>query len=567
MKKIFSVIIGIFFVQCLMAQLKQWEIASPLDFETTLSGSFAEMRRNHFHGGLDLRTNGEENKHVYSIDDGYVARISISRTGYGKCAYINHPNGYTSVYGHLNGFVPKLDSLLKEKQYGEHKYEVDLILDSTQYKVRKGELFAISGNTGASGGPHVHFEIRETATGIMRNPFLLKNNPYNISDDKEPKIFGIKIYGLDNGSINDQPEQKCKVIVDKDHSRKVQVGDGLYGWGKLGFSVKASDYMTGTSFTYTPRHLRLYAEGKLISNITIDSFLFKDTRGSNSFIDYKQWATSREFFMKSFKNANSPIAFQEGQPKGTFTINKEKEYKFKYEVEDDFGNKDQIEFVITGKKTDYRPIKLDDDQYIKCGESILFDKGSFAMQFPQNALYEDVEHRFTCDSSAKFLSNIYSIGSKTDPLHVFCDISIKIENDTIDDKSKYYITKLNDLNVPSGSAGGTYVNGILVGKTNTFGRFAVATDMTPPVIAPVHTNKLRNAPYIRLKIYDTQSGIASYDAWIDDTWILFEYDSKTQQITYWLDKKKVKEFSNHTLKVVVKDYCGNEKEYSKQIYW
>ena len=106
-----------------------------------------------------------------------------------------------------------------------------------------------------------------------------------------------------------------------------------------------------------------------------------------------------------------------------------------------------------------------------------------------------------------------------------------------------------------------------MGKTNTFGRFAVATDVTPPVIAPVHTNKLRNAPYIRLKIYDTQSGIASYDAYIDDKWILFEYDSKTQQITYWLDKKMVKEFSNHTLKLVVKDYCGNVKEYSKQIYW
>ncbi|MCQ2209479.1 MAG: M23 family metallopeptidase [Paludibacteraceae bacterium] len=568
MKKIFSFIIGFFIFQCLTAQLEQWEISSPLDFETTLSGSFAEMRRNHFHGGIDLRTNGEENKPVYSIDDGYVAKISISRTGYGKCAYINHPNGFTSVYGHLNGFVPKLDSILKAKQYGEQKYEIDLILDSTQFRIKKGEQFALSGNTGASGGPHVHFEIRETETGIMRNPFRLKNNPCKLTDDKAPKIFAIKIYGLKGkGCINDEAEKKCKIIVDKDRTRKVQVGDGLYAWGELGFSVKANDYMTGTGFTYTPRHLRLYAENKLISDITIDSFLFKDTRGLNSFIDYKQWAATREFFMKSFKDTNSPVLFQKSQPNGTFKIDKEKEYKFRYEVEDDFGNKEHMDFTITGKKSEISKEEISKDQIIQCGESVLFDKGSFAMQFPQNAIYENVEHKFYCDTSEKFLSHIYSIGTSSDPLHVFCDISIKIEQDTIDDKTKYYIAKLNDLNVPSGSAGGTYVNGILVGKTNTFGRFAVTADVTPPVIAPVHTNKLRNIPYIRLKIYDTQSGIASYDAYIDNKWVMFEYDSKTQQITYWLDKKQVQEFKNHTFKLIVKDYCGNVKEYSKQIYW
>ena len=188
MKYFKLLIFAICFSEALTAQqLREWSIASPLDFETTLSGSFAEMRRNHFHGGLDLRTNGEENKPVYSIDDGYVARISISRTGYGKCAFINHPNGYTSVYGHLNGFVPKLDSMLKAKQYGEKKYEVELILDSTQYPVKKGEQFAISGNTGASGGPHVHFELRNTQTGAMRNPLLLKNNP--ISKIQKPPKF------------------------------------------------------------------------------------------------------------------------------------------------------------------------------------------------------------------------------------------------------------------------------------------------------------------------------------------------------------------------------------------
>lgn len=550
-------------------ELKDWEIVSPLDFETTLSGSFAEMRKNHFHGGLDLRTNGEENKPVHAIDDGYVAKITISRTSYGKCAFINHPNGYTSVYGHLNGFVPALDSILKAKQYAEHSFETTLELDSTQFPVKKGQIFAKSGNTGASGGPHVHFEIRKTSDGTMHNPLELKNRPYGFSDDKAPRIFAVKIYGLDNqGVVNGESQKSFNVIVNKDRSRKLQAVNGISVWGKIGFAVKANDYMSATAFKYSPRHLRVYADGKLISDIKIDSFLYKDIRACNSFMDYAQWSKNREFYMKSFKDDNSPLIFLKDQPYGTLTINEERDYKITYSVEDDFGNKDNVSFVITGKKADISSSAKDSSLFVKCGESVFFDKGSFAMKFEKNSLYEDLEHNFKKDTSVhNFFSAVYSIGDATVPLHTFCSVSIKVDNDTLKDKSKYYIAKLSSHNIASGSAGGQYVDGFIVGKTNTFGKFAVNKDVTAPVIAPVHTNKLRSLPYLRLKIYDTQSGIDTYDAYIDGVWVMFEYDAKTQQITYWLDKKQVQEFKNHTFKLVVKDHCGNVKEYTKQIYW
>lgn len=568
MKRAFFILLSLLVFQYVFAQLEKWEIVSPLNFETTLSGSFAEMRKNHFHGGLDLRTNGEENKPVYSVDDGYVARIAISRTGYGKVAFINHPNGYTTIYGHLNGFVPKLDSLLKEKQYREHRFETELLLDSTQYPVKKGEQFGISGNTGASGGPHVHFEVRKTSDYTMRNPLLVSGNPYKLKDEKAPKISAIKIYGFDGkGKIDNQGEKICKVIVTQNKSRKVQTGTGLNAWGEIGFAVKANDYMTGVAFVYTPRHLRLFADNRLISDITIDSFLYKDTRACNSFMDYRQWMQTREFFMKSYRDINSPLRFYEGQPSGLLTINEERDYSIRYEVEDDFGNKDSISFVIHGQRSELDTPTADDSLLIKCGDSVLFQKEDFAMLFPPNALYTDVKHNFKSDSSARYYSNIYSIGSVFDPLHVFCDVSIKILNDTIADKSKYYIAKLNNQDILSGSAGGKYIDGVMVGKSNTFGRFAVTTDVTPPVIAAVHTNQLRQAPYLRFKIYDTQSGIDTYDAYIDDVWVMFEYDAKTQQITYFMDTKRTQPMKNHTLKLIIKDYCGNSTEYTKTIYW
>lgn len=569
MKKYPIILILTLIFNNVFAQLNQWEIVSPLDFETTLSGNFAEMRRNHFHGGLDFRTNGEENKPVYAIDEGYVAKITISRTGYGKCAFINHPNGYTSVYAHLNGFVPRLDSILKKQQYEERNFETTLILDSTQYPLKKGEKFAISGNTGASGGPHVHFEIRKTEDGSMRNPYLLKNMPFGYTDEKKPRIFGIKIYGMKNeGLVNKSSEKYCRVITNKQKIRQVQTGSGISAWGKIGFSVRANDYMTGTSFTYTPRHLRVFVDGNIISDITIDSFLIQDTRALNAFIDYPQWAKNREFFMKSFKSKNNPLDFIPKLPYGTFTINEERDYKITYEVEDDFGNKDAISFIIKGERCEIQAEEKPDSLFIKCGESHFFDKGDFGMHFSSNSLYEDLEHNFSRTDSEKYYSDIFSIGCSSNPLHTLSDISIKIKNDTIKEKRKYYIAKLNDQNIASGSAGGLYnENGYITGKTNTFGKFAVNIDETKPVIAPVHTNKLRNLPYIRLKIYDTQSGIASYDAYIDDKWIMFEYDAKNQQITYWIDKTQIKEFQNHSLKIIVKDNCGNVAEFSKQIYW
>lgn len=549
--------------------LQQWEIASPLDFETTLSGNFAEMRKNHFHGGLDLRTNGEENKPVYAIDDGYVSRISISRTGYGKCAFITHTNGYVSVYGHLNGFVPSLDSILQAKQYAEKKYEITLTLSPDQFPVKKGQQFAISGNTGASGGPHVHFEIRNSEEGTMRCPLSLKNRPFGFIDQKRPKISGVKIYGLDwKGTVNNQTETTCKIVTNKNGVRKVQTGNGVFAWGKIGFAVKANDYMTATGFSYTPRHLRLFVDNKLISNLTIDSFEYTNTRACNGFTDYAQWFRTREFYMKSYREKNAPILFIPQQPYGTVNIAEERNYNITYEVEDDFGNKDRISFTLTGKRTEIPADTVKDDERIKCGVASMFNRGNFAMKFNENALYTDMVHNFKVDtSSSKFYSPIYSIGSESTPLHSLCDISIKIMNDTLMDKSKYYVAKLNHQNIASGSAGGVYVNGIIVGKTNTLGRFAVFADQTKPVIAPVHTNQLHNLPYIRMKIYDTQSGIDSYDGYVDGEWVLFEYDAKTQQVTYWLDAKHVKMNQNHTFKMIVRDACGNTAEYSKQIFW
>ncbi|MCQ2216921.1 MAG: M23 family metallopeptidase [Paludibacteraceae bacterium] len=547
------------------AQLENWNVVSPLKTKTTLSGSFAELRRNHFHGGLDFRTPMGENTPIYAIDKGYVSRITISARSYGKLAYITHPNGYTTLYAHLNGFVPKLDSIVKSKQYAKQSYEIDFTLEPNEYPVNKGDLFALSGNTGASAGPHLHFEIRTTEGHYMQNPLKL-NKDFQFEDNKNPRIFAVKLYGLNGGSVNGSKERRYTSVLVKGKGRKLQAANNIKAWGEIGFGVKANDYMTGTSFTHTPRHLKVYADGNIISDITIDNYKFSDTRALNNFIDFRHQAKTGEFFMRSFKDKNNPLDFNHGTS-GTLNINEERDYNIKYEVIDDFGNSDSILFTIKGEQHDPIIEAPKEGDMIQAGQGTFYDKGDFLFHFPANALYSDLYTEYKKKANNRYHSSIHTIGNWENPLHTYCDLSIKVEKDSASlDISKLFIAKLNENDLIIGSAGGKYTNGFMVGMTNTLGKFAVAEDKTPPVISAIHTKGLRGYPVLVFKISDGLSGIASYDGYIDDEWVLFEHDAKTHTIRYHIDTKKFQKNKSHTFKLVVKDYCGNATSYSKIIF-
>ena len=566
MRKIFLFLLFPF--QLIYSQIEGWEIEHPLKSVTTLSGNYAELRRNHFHGGLDFRTGGVENKPIYAIDEGYVSKISISPRGYGKLAYINHPNGYTSLYAHLNEFTSKLDSIVKARQYEKQSFDIEISFQPHEYPVKKGEQFALSGNTGSSGGPHLHFEIRKTDDYTLLNPLEL-NKYFKVEDALPPRILAVKIYGMnDNGIVNNTREKKFQVVANTAKNRTLQGGSDIRAWGEIGFSVKARDYMTGTYFAHTPRIIKLYVDNELISEVNIDNIKFSDSRAMNSFIDYSQFIKTGEYYMKSFPDANSPLTiFKDTKYQGIYHITEERAYPVRYEVYDDFELQDAVSFTIQGKKTEIPKSKKTYFSYLPCKESHVFDQKDFLIYFPENALYSDLKLEYKKTALPKFYSDVHTIGNLEIPLHTFCDISIKIDRDTLENKGKYFIAKLSSNYIITGSAGGVYVDGFMVGKINAFERFAVAADTGKPIITPVNTTDLHRRPYLRFKILDALSGIARYDGYIDDEWVLFEYDVKTHTITYKMDKERIKQNKNHKFKLVVTDMCGNSETFEKTIYW
>lgn len=541
--------------------------ALPVDGPVTLAGSYAELRANHFHGGWDFRTGGKENQPIYAAADGYVSHVVISPAGYGKMAIVAHPDGTSTIYGHLNGFVGELDSTVRKEQYRQKRYDVSLSFQPSQFPVKVGQHFAISGNTGGSAGPHLHFEIRRTSDLLMMNPYL-HNDVFGIKDDKKPTLFGIKLSAVpQQGAVAGLAEKKFACNAGK--ATTLRSGASIKAWGKLNVAVKANDKMNDTWFKYGIRDYKLYFCDTLISQVHISDFLFDDKRGINSLIDFKQMAKTKEFFVKFSKEPGNPLKMHSHlKNNGVITINQEgKEYPVRIVLEDDFANRDTFDFKLVGQKQGFASPDSNVTCVLKQGKLNSFSRPNILINFPPDVLYTDVPLKFSCDTLKKFFTPAYDFDTEFVPLHANYDFALRLENDTLKDKSKYVVVRLNEKNLITGHIKAKYFNGYMMGQSNYLSRMSVYFDSTPPVITPLNVQNLRKNPVMTLRIKDNLAGIESYNAYIDGKWVLMEFDMKTARLICDLRKVSIAQNTSHSLKVEVADACGNVGVYETKIYF
>lgn len=555
MKKIYiTLFLSVFLFTFSFAQY-----AKPLDIPMVLSGNFGELRNNHFHAGIDIKTQGKVDKPVFSMTDGYVSRISVSPAGYGLALYVDHLDGTTAVYGHLNCFSKKIAAYVIEKQYEQESYRVNLYPEKNELPVKRGEKIALSGNTGGSGGPHLHLEIRDTQTEEPMEPLNFLGN--YMKDTRAPEIRGIAFYPvLGKGEVNGSGNPVRLHVRHAKSGVPLRLSQIVSAWGKIGVGVKAYDRMNGVHNIYGVKHIRLFVDNKKVFESNINRFSYNHTRMLNSFIDFEMWRNQRSFYMKSFVEPGNLLAFYNTIHNGYIDIDEQRNYNLKYELEDYYGNIETYRFIVRGKKSEI-PEAFVCDNFMSWRLNNTFFTHDFSLTIPVGNLYDDFCFTHAREISEAYYSDIHLVNSAPIPLHKSAKMWIQVKNASGNDFSRLGIVKLNQKKSDEW-LGGTYKNGGFETDIRELGdRYVVDVDTIAPKIDPVSPKKWKQHRCIRIRLSDDKSGIKKVRGTIDDQFVLFKYDIKSSIYTYRFDPTRLKNLPVSVFEFIAVDRVGNEAYY------
>ncbi len=559
MKRASLLLLIILLVSKVYSQMPKDYFQNPLDIPLVLSGTFGELRSNHFHSGLDIKTQQREGLEVKASAEGYISRINIQHYGYGKALYIQHPNGYTTVYAHLQKLAPKLQEYLRKRQYEKESYEIELFPEPGELQVEQGELIAYSGNTGGSGGPHLHFEIRD---GSQR-PMNAQIFGIEIADSRPPLIEGLFAYplGEDAHVNNTQKRQKLRLI---------EQADGTYttgqieACGEIGFGISTVDQQDlayNKNGVYT---IEASLNGDQVFEMDFEKFSFAETRHLNQLIDYEYYSNNRSRIQKLYKNPGNPLSiYGELKNEGKLNIKDSLDYQYTIRVSDFKGNEKVVRIPIKGQasgKLEKRENKVTD--FFVVASNNFSAKGENTDIFiPENSLYEDTY------LDVSFGKDTVSVHRDEIPLHSNMTIGFDVSHYSQEEKDQLFIARISERGKPNYSS--TYKKGNrFTTGTRTFGTYALATDKTPPKIEPVNFYDgqwISGNETLKVRISDDLSGIDAYRATVNGKFILMEYEYKDNTLTHYFSDNIISETENE-LKIIVTDNVGNTSTFKAKFY-
>jgi hypothetical protein len=549
-----------------------FNLRPPLNGELKLSGSFGEIRTNSFHAGIDFRTGGITGAKVFASNDGFVSRVKAGGFGFGKAIYIEHPNGLTTVYGHLDRFSPEIEEFVKEQQYKQKSFEVDLNLNANQIKVKRGQNIALSGNSGSSGGPHLHYEVRLTKNQIPLNP-AFSNLP--IFDTLHPVITSAWIYPINSSSSIDEINVKTELNV---HSTgyRYRITDTIHFQGIAGVGISAYDYINKNSLRCGVYEIKMYVNNNLQYHFTIDEFSFSDTRYANSHIDFALRQETGERVHKLFKEPNNQFnGYKTLVNNGFINSKKDSLYNVRIEVNDTRQNSCELNFVMKGEDAKHiinvpEYSEHEPQAYWLFYNENKLETDKFSISVPKNVLYDNINFSYGYShSSVGMYSPIIHVHNKYTPAHRNYMLSIRADSLPVSLYDKALIGTINSKGEIE-TAGGGYIDGNVVTNVNFFGDFFVTIDTIPPSIKPLNIQdkkNMGNEKTIRFEVQDDISGIASINGYINGEWVLFEHDPKNNLIFYEFDNQRLQKGNSHSLKLVVDDNKGNIETYACTFLW
>jgi murein DD-endopeptidase MepM/ murein hydrolase activator NlpD len=534
---------------------------SPLDLPVHPSGTFGELRTNHFHAGLDYRTNQKTGYPVYAAADGYVSRIKVSSYGYGVALYIDHPNGYTTLYGHLKKYGDKIEEYVRKKQYEKKSFEIELFPKPGELPVTLGEVIAFSGNTGGSGGPHLHFEYRDTKTEMIINPLLFGLDK-KMKDTKSPKIFSVMVYPLSDEAVADGSKSPMLISL---HPQKdgTYLADKIVAKGKIGFGINATDSSTGSSGNNGIYKAQTFFNGSPHFDCEFNTFAFNESRYVNAYIDYERFYRTGQRYQRLFVKTPYPLSMlQHNDNNGQYEVKPGETQNYRIEVSDYHGNKAIVNGSIQysdAPATVAEPKHIT-PYFVKADNDNNYTKGGVSVFVPAHAFYDDFYMDFDVKDSVLYLHH------PTVPVHSYVQVSFDVSHLSKEELGKTFIAGYAGKRF---SYNNSYIeDGRLTAKVKMLGEFKLAKDTTAPRIFGLSFKEglwLTNMDSISLKISDNLSGIATYDAFINGKWALMHYEYKTQTLSHHFSDGIVDEGRNE-LKVVVTDNVGNSTTFETHFF-
>jgi len=545
---------------------------SPVRIPLSLSANFGDLRIDHFHSGLDIKTQGVTGKEVVSAADGYIYRISVSPGGFGKALYLRHPSGYSTVYAHLDRFVPEIEDYVIAQQYERKSYMLTLFPPRERFPVEQGDIIAYSGNSGSSSGPHLHYEIRKSENEIPVNPLLFD---FGTGDNIEPIIEKLFIYPIDKHTlINNQNKTKAVGVLGGHGNYYVPAENQIKISGQAGFGIKSYDLLNDSYNKCAVYSIELRIDSVTVFKYEMDNFSFNESRYINSHIDYATYMKDNIYIERTFILPNNKLSiYKDIKNKGIFNFNDNKIHHAEIIVADIHDNKSSLSFKINAQSPSVQSPAIMPDNNVKImpyNKINRFISDNIYIAIPAGALYDTLLFEYNQKpGTGEMFSGIHFIHNKFTPVHKAYNLSIKPSAVPVGKESKLIIIQ-SDGDMKGSALNSKFADGYVSCEALSFGIFYVGIDTVAPVISAnglIPGADLTGKKELRIRIKDELTGIRSYEPSIDGKWALFEYDQKNDVLIYDFSRQRITQGTKHVLKLKVTDNKDNQSVYSCDFTW
>lgn len=547
----------------LFSQSESIDFITPIKIDKpSLTGSFAEIRPNHFHAGIDYSTNGATGLKLVAVADGYVSRVKVSSTGYGKALYVTHYNGFTSVYAHSDSYVGKIDSAVTSLQYQNKSFELDHNFAKDEIVVKKGDVIALSGNSGFSGGPHLHFELRETISERVVNPYFYMKG---IADHIAPKINSIVIYPLEsNGTVNGKKWVQHFEVVNTNGKLSLKGGAQVKIAGKFAIGIRAYDLLDGSQRKCGVYSYSVRKDDLPVFYCDFYSIGFDETRYINSLIDYKAKVNNDQIIVRAYIDPNNHLSIYKKTPdRGVMSVEPAKKGVVEIELTDAKKNSSQLKFTVVGEKViSTKSVEKSANEMV-CGKAATKELNGVNFTFSENSLYSDIVLKCSVtDFNKLYNSPVYNLGSKDIAIHSGVDVELTIPQ-SLRKYSKSLLISRIEKSGELAYVGGKSDKSQFRVTIKEFGQHVFSVDTVAPALSVVNVPKdfdYKGRKYVVVKAVDKRSEIASYSAMINGSWVLLEYDKKSDLLLMPIAKARVARNKLHQVEIRATDKMGNSSK-------